>query len=147
MEEFNLAKVEAEVAEIEKLPPVCIEISPLQVLGMITLIQAAAIQTPGMADHGWGKIGIEAARQLQSRNFFSQYPEVCKVLDFGWNPENFLVTPEFIAAMLLDIESRRSEQNKTSDKDGDIGFIGFGETVCQRIARSILESQGYSLDI
>jgi hypothetical protein len=137
MEKPDFEKAGDEVVEIERLPPVSIEISLLEILGLITLIQVVVIQNPGIEDDKWAKIGVEAARQLQSRNLFSQYPEICKVLEFGWNPEQHQVTPETIAAMLLNIDSRQSEGSKISES---------GETVAQQIARSILKSPGY-LDI
>jgi hypothetical protein len=103
MEEPDFEKAGDEIVEVEKLPPISIEISPLQILGMITLIQVVVMQNPDIPNDGWGKIGVEAARQLQSQNLFSQYPEICKMLNFGWHPER-LVTPKNIAEMLLDID-------------------------------------------
>jgi hypothetical protein len=94
-----------------------------------------------MADDDWAKIGIAAARALQE-DLFKQYPETYKVLEFGWNPGADLVTPENIAAMLLNIDSRqRSEQNKISDNDGETRCE---ETVAKQIARSLLKSQGFN---
>jgi hypothetical protein len=138
----NFEKAGDEVVEIEKLPPISIEISPLQILGMITLIQVVVMQHPDILNDGWGKIGVETARHLQSQGLFDRYPEVCKMLDFGWHPE-LLVTPETVANMLLDINARQQEQNIISDKHGDAGS---SETVAKRIARGLLNSQGY-LDI
>jgi hypothetical protein len=112
-------------------------ISPLQLFAMITVMQAGIHQQPKMADDNWARIGITAARVLQE-DLFKQYPETYKVLEFGWNPGAYLVTPETIAEMLLDIDSRRSEKN-ISDKDGETGS---DETLSQQIARSILKSQG-----
>lgn len=138
MEKPDFEKSAEEVNEMQRVPPVSIEISPLQVLGMITLIQAGIQQQPKIADDGWAKIGIAAARALQE-DLFKQYPETYKVLEFGWDPGAYLVTPETIAAMMQDIESRRSEQNQIIELDG-----GSDETISQQISRKILESQGYS---
>jgi hypothetical protein len=58
MEEPDFEKAGDEVVEIEKLPPVSIELSPLQILGVITLIQVVMMQNPGMSNDGWTKIGV-----------------------------------------------------------------------------------------
>jgi len=140
MKEPDFEKAGEEVNEMQRVPPISIKISPLQVLGMITLIQAGIQQQPEIADDEWAKIGIAAAQQLQE-DLFKQYPETYKVLEFGWNPGAYLVTPVTIAAMMQDIESRRSEQNKISNKGCEIGF---GETLSQQISRKILDSQGFN---
>jgi len=120
-----------EANEMQSLPPVSVEVSRLGVFAIISLIQAAVQQQPEIADDGLAKIGIAAARQLQ-KDLFNQNSETYKVLEFGWNPETYIVTPSAIAAMLQDIESRR--------KDCETGC---DETLSQRISRSILESQGF----
>jgi hypothetical protein len=98
--------------EMKMAPSVSIVgISPLQLFAMITVMQAGIQQQPKMMDDDWASIGIEAARALQE-DLFKQYPETYKVLEFGWDLGAYLVTPENIAAMMLDIESRQSEQDK-----------------------------------
>ena len=114
------------------MPPASVEVSRLGVFAIITLIQAAVEQQPEIADDGWAKIGIAAARQLQ-KDLFNQDSETYKVLEFGWNPEAY-ITPSVIAAMLQDIESRRSDEGRGR---------GCAETISQQISRKILESQGY----
>jgi hypothetical protein len=91
------------------------------------------------------KLAAAAARQLQ-KDLFNQYSETYKVLEFGWNPEAYILTPSVIAAMMQDIESRRSHKNKiieliSSDEDRDAGCA---ETLSQQISRRILESQGFN---
>ncbi len=140
MKEPDFEKAAEEVNQMQRMPPVSVEISLEKVLAMINVIQAAVQIQPEIADDGWAKIGIAAAQQLQE-DLFKQYPETYKVLEFGWNPGAYLVTPETVAAMLLDIETQRSEKNKISDKDCETGC---GETISQRLARSLLDSQGYS---
>ena len=136
MENIDLGEVEKEIEKVEVLPPISIVISPLHILAAITLIQALALEKPEIADDRWGKIGIEAAQQLQ--NQFNQYPEICKLIETGWHPE-LLVTPETVAYMLLDIDAA-TQQNEVCDKDGDAKP---SETVAKRIARALLKSQGY----
>jgi hypothetical protein len=70
---------------------------------------------------------------------FNEDSEAHKVLRFGWHPEAY-ITPSDIAAILLNIESRQSEKNEIIKCDG-----GGNETISQRIARSILKSQGFEL--
>jgi hypothetical protein len=137
MNKPDLEKCAQEVNDMQGLPPASVEVSRLEVFAMITLIQAAVQQQPEIADDGWAKIGIAAARQLQ-KDLFNQDSETYKVLEFGWNPELYIVTPSFIAAIMQDIESRRSEKNKVIECDG-----GCDETLSQQISRRILESQGY----
>jgi hypothetical protein len=137
MEKSNFEKAAEEVNEMQRVPPVSISISPLQVLGMLTLIQAGIQQQPDIVHNNWAIIGIAIARQLQE-DLFKQYPETYKVLEFCWNPGAYLVTPEIIAEMMLDIESRRSEKNGIIERDA-----GCDDTPSQQNSRKILESQGY----
>jgi hypothetical protein len=131
MKKPNFEKCAQEVKEMQDLPAASVEVFPLGVFAIITIIQAAIQQQPEIADDGWAKIGIAAALQLQKDLFF-QDSEAYKVLEFGWNPEAY-ITPSDIAAMLEDIESRRSDEDRG----------GCAETISQRISRQILESQGY----
>jgi hypothetical protein len=132
MKEPNFEKCAQEANEMQDLPPASVEVSRLEVFAIITLIQAAVQQQPEIADDGWAKIGIAAARQLQ-KDLFNQDSETYKVLEFGWNPEAY-ITPPVIAAMLQDIESRRFGEDRGR---------GCAETISQQISRRILESQGY----
>jgi hypothetical protein len=136
MKKLDFEKCGQEADEMQGLPPTSVEVSRLGVFAIITLIQAA-IQQPEIADDGWAKIGIAAARQLQ-KDLFNQDSETYKVLEFGWNPESYIVTPSVIAVIMQDIESRRSEKKKIIEEDG-----GCDETLSQQISRRILESQGF----
>jgi hypothetical protein len=131
MNEPDLEKCVQEVNEMQNLLPVSVEVSLVGVLAIITIIQAAIQRQPEIADDGWAKIGIAAARQLQ--DLFNQDSETYKVLEFGWNPEAF-IRPSDIAAMVEDIESRRSDEDRGR---------GCAETISKRISRKILESHGY----
>jgi hypothetical protein len=86
----DFEKCAQELDEMQSLPLVSVEVSMLEVFAIITIVQAAIQQIPGIADDGWAKIGIAAALQIQDK-LFSQdsetYPEARKVLEFGWNPE------------------------------------------------------------
>jgi hypothetical protein len=137
MKEPDFEKAAEEVNEMQRMPPVSVEISLEKVLAMINVIQAAVQMQPEIADDGWAKIGIAAAQQL-GKDLFKQYPETCKVLGFCWKPEVYIVTPETIAAMMRDIESRRS--GIISDQEPNTGSA---ETLSERICRKFLDSQGY----
>lgn len=138
IQEPDFEKCSQEVSEMVILPPASIEVSRVGIFAIITLIQDAVQAAPEIADDGWAKIGIATARQLQ-KDLFNQDSEVHKVLEFGWNPEAYVVTPSVIAGMLQDIEGRRSQKHESIDEqDG-----GCDETISQQMARKILESQGY----
>jgi hypothetical protein len=137
MEKPDLEKCAQEANEMQTLPPASVEVSRLGAFAIITLIQAAIQQQPEIADDGWAKIGIAAARQLQ-KDLFNQDSATHKVLEFGWNPEQYIATPSVIVAMLQDIAARRSEKDEISENN-----VGFAETLSQLISRRILESQGY----
>jgi len=132
MKKPDFEKCAQEANEMQGLPPASVEVSRLGVFAIISLIQAAVQQQPEIADDGWAKNGIAAARQLQ-KDLFNQDSETYKVLEFGWNPEAY-ITPSVIAAMLQDIESRRSGEDRGR---------GCAETISQQISRKIIESQGY----
>jgi hypothetical protein len=136
MEKPDFEKCAQEVNEMVILPPASIEVSRVGIFAIITLVQAAVQATPEIADDGWAKIGIAAAMQLQ-KDLFNKDSEIHKVLEFGWNPEAY-ITPSVIAGMLQDIEERRSQKHKSIEQDGECD-----ETISQRMARVILESQGY----
>ena len=77
---------------MQDLSPAFIQLHPLGVLATISLIQAGIQQQPEIADREFAKIGIAAARQLQ-KDLFNQYSETYKVLELGWNPEAYILTP------------------------------------------------------
>jgi hypothetical protein len=116
MEKPDFEKCAQEVNEMQNLPPAHVEVSPLGVFAIITLMQAAIQRWPEIADDGWAKIGIAAGRQLQ-KDLFNEDSEAHKVLEFGWNPRSY-ITPVDIAAILLDIDSRQSERNTIIGCDG-----------------------------
>jgi len=130
IQEPDFEKCAQEVNEMLSLPPASIEVSRVGVFAIIILVQAAVQMQPELADNGWAKIGIAAARQLQ-KDLFKQDSEAHKVLEFGWNP---IVIPLVIAV----IERRRSQKHKSIEQDG-----GCAETISQQVSRKILDSQGY----
>jgi hypothetical protein len=136
MEKPDFEQCGQEANEMQGLPPTSVEVSQLGVFAIITLVQAAVQQIPEIADDGWAKIGIAAARQLQ-KDLFNQDSETYKVLEFGWNPGADLVTSD-IAAMLWHIKSRQLKKNKFFELD-----LNSDETISQQVSRKILESQGY----
>jgi len=134
----DFEKVTQEADEMQSLPPASLEISRLGAFAIITLLQAAIQQQPQIADDEWAKIGIAAARQLQ-KDLFNPNSETHKVLECGWNPELYIVTPSVVAAMLQDIAPRRSEKDEIIENN-----VGCAETLSQLISpRRIFESQGY----
>lgn len=83
MKKSDLEKCAQEANEMQSLPPASVEVSRLGAFAIITLIQAAIQQQPEIADDGWAKIGIAAARQLQ-KDLFNRDSEIYKVLEYGW---------------------------------------------------------------
>jgi hypothetical protein len=132
MKKPDLEKCAKAVNELQGLPPASAELSLLGTFAIITLVQAAVQQQPEIADDGWAKIGIAAARQLQE-DLFKQYPETYETLEFCWSPEAYVITPSVIAAMLQDFA-----KNEIIKCDG-----GCDETVSQQISRNILKIQGF----
>ena len=137
MEKPDFEKCGQEVNEMQGLPLASSKVSWLGVFAIISIIQAAVQQMPEIADNGWAKMGIAAARQLQE-DLFNQNSETYKVLELGWKPEGCIVTSSVLAAMLQDLKSRRAEKNKFIELDAESD-----ETISQQISRKILESQGY----
>ena len=99
----NMKKYAEEVNLMQDSPPACIELSPVAVLAVLSLIQVA-IQRPGVADDQFAQIGIAAARELQE-SLFNQNSEIYKALEFGWNPEAYILTHLKAAGRNLKIET------------------------------------------
>jgi len=82
MDKPDLPKYGAEVDKLAGLPPATIEIPPVEALALITLVQAGMMSDRGIAQHGFTQIAVAGARKLQS--LFSENPEICKALEYGW---------------------------------------------------------------
>ena len=83
MKEIDSQKYEQAVNDVQVMPPAHIDIHPVGALAIITLIQAAIIADPGMANHEWAKIAIAAGRKLQE-DLFDQSSIVYDLLETGW---------------------------------------------------------------
>jgi len=81
--EINPKKYEQAINDVQVMPPAHIDIHPMGALAIITLIQAAILSDPGMANHEWAKIGIAAARKLQE-DLFDQSSDAYDLLEIGW---------------------------------------------------------------
>jgi hypothetical protein len=112
----DVEKFAQEANEMQALPPVSVELHPLEALAIILVIQAAIANVPELADDGFAKISIASARRLQE-NLFNQDSETHKALQFGWNPGAYLATPVVLAAMLEDIRQKINNESGKSDKD------------------------------
>ena len=77
-----LKKYDAELQELESLPPAAIELPPLQALAVITHLQIAAAN-PAVKYNPLLPSAIAAAKHIQD----SFYPEsaIYEVLELGWN--------------------------------------------------------------
>jgi hypothetical protein len=79
-----LRKYNAELQEIESLPPAAIELPADQALALVTLIQIGAAD-PGVEHNPLLPSAIAAAKQIQSS--FSPDSAIHEVLELGWNSE------------------------------------------------------------
>jgi hypothetical protein len=82
MRKPDLPQYGAEVDKLATLPPVTIELPPVEALALITLVQAGMLSDRGIAQHGFTKIAVAGARKLQS--LFSEDSETYKALEYGW---------------------------------------------------------------
>jgi hypothetical protein len=87
----DLQNYEAEVDMLAVQPPATIEIPLVQALAIITLVQAGMMSDRGIAEHGFTQIAVAGTRKLQS--LFSEYPEIYKALELGWQQATSLSRP------------------------------------------------------
>ena len=80
----DLKKFAQEAEALRDLPTVSVDVHPLGAVALISLVQLA-IRHPGVSHHGWGKIAVKVARNLQEK-FFNRDSEIYKVLEYGWGP-------------------------------------------------------------
>ncbi len=79
-----LRKYNAELQEIESLPPAAIELPADQALAFVTLIQIGAAD-PGVEHNPLLPSAIAAAKQIQSS--FNPDSAIHEVLELGWSSE------------------------------------------------------------
>jgi len=91
-----LKRYDAELEEIESLPPAAIELSAYQALALITHIQLAAAN-PAVEHNPLLPSAIAAAKQIQES--FNRESAIYEVLELGWN--NKEVSGEYMPPQIL----------------------------------------------
>ena len=76
-----LKKYDAELGELESLPPATIELTARQALALVTHMQIAAAN-PAVKDNPLLPSAIAAAKQIQSS--FNPESAIYEVLELGW---------------------------------------------------------------
>jgi len=100
-----LKKYDAELQELETLPPAEIELSANQALALVTHIQIAAAN-PAVKHNPLLPSAIAAAKQIQSS--FNPESAIHEVLELGWNePE---VSGEDVPHQIFTSVSRRQKK-------------------------------------
>lgn len=84
MKQPDLDKYAEEMNAVQDLPPASVELPALATIAIISHIQLAS-RHPQMIDDAFGKIAIDAARQLQ--NLFDPKSEIYQILDLGWDSD------------------------------------------------------------
>jgi hypothetical protein len=77
-----LKRYDAELQEVELLPPAAIELPPLQALAVITHLQIAAAN-PAVANNPLLPSAIAAAKHIQS--CLNPDSAIHEILELGWN--------------------------------------------------------------
>jgi hypothetical protein len=77
-----LKRYDAELQEIESLPPAAIELPANQALALVTLIQIGAAANPVVEHNPLLPSAIAAAKQIQSS--FNPESAIYEVLELGW---------------------------------------------------------------
>jgi len=91
-----LKRYDAELEEIEALPPAAIELPANQALALITHIQLAAAN-PAVEHNPLLPSAIAAAKQIQES--FNRESAIYEVLELGWN--NKEVSGEYMPPQIL----------------------------------------------
>jgi len=88
-----LNRYDAELQEIESLPPAVIELSASQALALVALVQIGAA-VPGVEHNSLLPIAIAAAKQIQSN--FNPESAIHEVLELGWKKSHESYAPQKI---------------------------------------------------
>ena len=88
-----LKRYDAELQEIESLPPAAIELPANQALALVTLIQIGAAD-PGVEHNPLLPSAIAAAKQIQSS--FNPESAIHEVLELGWQKSDESCVPQKI---------------------------------------------------
>ena len=101
-----LKKYDAELLELESLPPAAIELPPLQALAVITHLQIAATN-PAVKYNPLLPSAIAAAKHIQES--FNPESAIYEVLELGWEePES----GEFVPPPIFTSTTRRPKKVK-----------------------------------
>jgi hypothetical protein len=99
-----LKKYDAELQELETLPPAAIELDAKGALALITHLQIAAAN-PAVKHNPLLPSAIAAAKQIQSS--FNPESAIHEVLELGWQPE---VSSEDLPQRIFTSVSRRQKK-------------------------------------
>jgi len=99
-----LKKYDAELQELESLPPAVIELDAKGALALVTHMQLAAAD-PAVKYNPLLPSAIAAAKQIQSS--FNRESAIHEVLELGWQPE---VSSEDVPQQIFTSVSRRKKK-------------------------------------
>ena len=97
-----LKKYDAELQQIEFLPPAAIELDANQALALVTHIQIAAAN-PAVKNNPLLPSAIAAAKQIQSS--FNSESAIRQVLELGWNDDE--KSGKYVPSQILTSSPRR----------------------------------------
>jgi hypothetical protein len=119
-----LKKYDAELQEIEELPPAAIELPANQALALITHIQIAAAN-PAVKYNPLLPSAIAAAKQIQSS--FNSESAIHQVLELGWNDAE--KNSNYVPSQLLASFPRRQKKVRRHPKEDKYRYHspGFSE--------------------
>jgi len=101
-----LKRYDAELQELESLPPAAIELDAKGALALVTHMQIAAAN-PAVKHNPLLSSAIAAAKQIQSS--FNSESAIYEVLELGWQPE---VSSEDVPQRIFTSVSRRQKKLK-----------------------------------
>jgi hypothetical protein len=87
-------RYDAELKEIETLPPAAVELPANQALALVILIQIGAAANPAVEHNPLLPSAIAAAKQIQSS--FNPESAIHEVLEIGWQKEESCTHPHKI---------------------------------------------------
>jgi hypothetical protein len=105
-----LKRYDAELQQIEFLPPAAIELTALQALAIVTHLQIAAAD-PGVKYNPLLPSAIQAAKQIQSS--FNSESAIHQLLELGWNDEHDK-SGKYVPSQILTSSPRRPKKVRRS---------------------------------
>ena len=109
-----LNRYDAELQEIESLPPAVIELSASQALALVALVQIGAA-VPGVEHNSLLPIAIAAAKQIQSN--FNPESAIHEVLEHRWQKSDESCEPHKIFTSIKKRQQRLRPQPYYPDDD------------------------------